>query len=313
MLHITIDGNGCEVCNTAYQDIKDLVEELGLNAEVKMENDPEKTGYLYILDPENLHTIVFPVNGSNKEDFRRVLSGVTVEILLFHPNKECKKCDAIKKYTKKAYEDNYYACCLCKTPFSYKIIDYSQEENLELKEKYGIEHTSVILVKHLADGTDIVDDLGMMPIELAPTDPDEYMKQLCDRITGLWNSDSKDELESRLNQKKSLGHSKTYHPGEIMTLTDEVVYSENSIQSKEILRNSAGTVTLFAFDKGEELSPHSAPYDVLLQVIEGKATITLEDRKNVLSAGQAIILPANVMHAVYATEKFKMLLTMLKK
>ena len=74
----------------------------------------------------------------------------------------------------------------------------------------------------------------------------------------------------------------------------------------------AGTVTAFAFDGGESLSEHSAPYDALVQVLEGEAGITIAGKRQVVPAGEVILLPANVPHAVDAPGRFKMLLTMIR-
>lgn len=91
-----------------------------------------------------------------------------------------------------------------------------------------------------------------------------------------------------------------------------VEYSVNGIVSKRIIDRSAGNVTLFAFDRGQKLSEHSAPFDALVQVTEGEAEIAIGGQPHRLQAGQCIIMPANVPHAVFAIENFKMVLTMIK-
>lgn len=91
-----------------------------------------------------------------------------------------------------------------------------------------------------------------------------------------------------------------------------VEYSTNGIVSKRVIDRPAGTITLFAFDKGQRLSEHSAPYDALVQITEGKAEIIIGGQVNPLQAGQCILMPASVPHAVYAIENFKMVLTMIK-
>lgn len=96
---------------------------------------------------------------------------------------------------------------------------------------------------------------------------------------------------------------------ELGTLID---YAKDSIVSKTILDKPAGTITLFAFDKGQKLSEHTAPYDVAVQVIEGKAWLIIGGEDVEVSAGQLIIMPGNVPHAVTAEERFKMLLTMIR-
>lgn len=92
----------------------------------------------------------------------------------------------------------------------------------------------------------------------------------------------------------------------------EVEYSSGGIVSKNVIKRPTGNISLFAFDKGESLSTHSAPFDALIQVLDGKARIVIGDNPHELSQGESIIMPANIPHSVEATEKFKMLLTMIK-
>ena len=96
------------------------------------------------------------------------------------------------------------------------------------------------------------------------------------------------------------------------TLADLVEYAEDSIVSKTILDKSAGTITLFAFDAGQKLSEHTTPYDVVVEVLDGSVQLTIGGVDVRVSAGQIIIMPGNVPHAVSAEEKFKMLLTMIR-
>lgn len=91
-----------------------------------------------------------------------------------------------------------------------------------------------------------------------------------------------------------------------------VQYSENAIVSKHVIRDSCGNISLFAFDKKQELSEHTAPFDALIQVLEGKARITIGGNNHILSEGESIIMPAHIPHAVFAEEQFKMLLVMIK-
>ena len=97
------------------------------------------------------------------------------------------------------------------------------------------------------------------------------------------------------------------------TYNDLVSYQEGSVVSKAIIDKPAGTVTVFAFDKNEGLSTHSAPYDALVEVIDGRAGITIEGTEYELGAGQALVMPANKPHALSATERFKMVLTMIRQ
>lgn len=93
---------------------------------------------------------------------------------------------------------------------------------------------------------------------------------------------------------------------------DIIEYSDNSVVSKMIIRKEAGNVTLFSFDNGQFLSEHTAPYDAMVQVMEGKAEIIIGGKSFLLTEGESIIMPADIPHAVKAPERFKMLLTMIK-
>lgn len=95
-------------------------------------------------------------------------------------------------------------------------------------------------------------------------------------------------------------------------LRESVEYAEGSIVSKIITKNDAGNITLFAFDKGQNLSEHTAPYNAIVQIIDGEARISIDRKDQLLKEGEIIIMPANIPHAVEAVNKFKMLLTMLK-
>ena len=100
--------------------------------------------------------------------------------------------------------------------------------------------------------------------------------------------------------------------GKSQELISLIEYSHDSIVSRTILDASAGTITLFAFDKGQKLSEHTAPYDAVVQVLDGSAQLTIGGEDVKVLAGEIIIMPANVPHAVAAEEKFKMLLTMIR-
>lgn len=91
-----------------------------------------------------------------------------------------------------------------------------------------------------------------------------------------------------------------------------VEYAADSIVSKAILDKPVGNLTLFAFDRGQRLSEHTSPYDAVVEVLDGKATLTIGGRDMEATAGQLVIMPANVPHAVTAGERFKMLLIMVR-
>jgi quercetin dioxygenase-like cupin family protein len=91
-----------------------------------------------------------------------------------------------------------------------------------------------------------------------------------------------------------------------------VEYSADSIVSKTLIDTKAGTITLFAFDAGQGLSEHAAPYDAVVQIIDGEAEITIGGTPVRASEGNMVVLPANVPHALQAINRFKMLLTMIR-
>ncbi len=104
----------------------------------------------------------------------------------------------------------------------------------------------------------------------------------------------------------------SFEKSKIHKLKEAVNYSDGAIVSKTITKNNAGNVSLFAFDKGQNLSEHTAPFDALIQVMDGKARVTIAGEEYVLQEGEIIIMPANIPHAVEAIERFKMMLTMIK-
>ncbi len=101
--------------------------------------------------------------------------------------------------------------------------------------------------------------------------------------------------------------------GKTINIENLVDYQKDSVVSMEVIKKELGTVTLFAFDKGQGLSEHSAPFDAMVQIIDGEAEITLNGEPNIVSKGEMIIMPANVPHALQAVnEPYKMILTMIK-
>ncbi len=100
--------------------------------------------------------------------------------------------------------------------------------------------------------------------------------------------------------------------GKQRRLTELIEYAADSIVSKTILDKSVGTITLFAFDKGQKLSEHTVPYDAVVEVLDGKVRLTIGAKDQQVSTGEIIIMPGNVPHSVLAVEDFKMLLTMIR-
>lgn len=99
---------------------------------------------------------------------------------------------------------------------------------------------------------------------------------------------------------------------EVMQLTNLVDYQTGSVVSRTLIKKDKGTLTLFAFDKGEALSEHTVPFDAFVYIIDGEATITIDKQSYQLTTGNALILPANRPHSVKAIKRFKMLLTMIR-
>lgn len=99
---------------------------------------------------------------------------------------------------------------------------------------------------------------------------------------------------------------------EVLSMAGLVEYQEGSIVSREILKKETGTLTVFAFGEGQGLSEHTAPFDALVNVLDGEAEILIAGEKHDLKTGDYIVMPANVPHAVKAEVRFKMLLVMIK-
>jgi quercetin dioxygenase-like cupin family protein len=99
---------------------------------------------------------------------------------------------------------------------------------------------------------------------------------------------------------------------QVLPLVNLAEYQEGAVVSRIIVKNEGGSVTLFSFDEGQELSEHTAPFDALVHVLEGTAEITISGQPFQVTTGEAIIMPAGAPHAVKAIGKFKMLLTMIK-
>ncbi|MEW6081756.1 MAG: cupin domain-containing protein [Bacillota bacterium] len=100
--------------------------------------------------------------------------------------------------------------------------------------------------------------------------------------------------------------------GQVMKVSDLAGYASDSIVSRALVNNKAGSLTLFAFDQGQALSEHSAPFDAVVHVVDGQAEVTIGGEKMTVGAGDLVIMPANVPHALRATSKFKMMLTMIR-
>jgi quercetin dioxygenase-like cupin family protein len=116
--------------------------------------------------------------------------------------------------------------------------------------------------------------------------------------------------------RADMGESKSssgLQPSQTGVLAELIDYREQSVVSRVLAKSSGGTVTLFAFDEGQGLSEHTAPFDALVQVIEGSVSLTIGGAELLVGDGEIVLMPANVPHAVAAPERFKMLLTMLRE
>jgi len=96
------------------------------------------------------------------------------------------------------------------------------------------------------------------------------------------------------------------------SINDFINYQEDAVVSRELIRKATGIVTLFAFDKNQGLSEHTAPYDALVMITDGQAEITVSGVKHEIKAGEMLLMPANSPHALKALEPFRMVLTMIK-
>ncbi len=99
---------------------------------------------------------------------------------------------------------------------------------------------------------------------------------------------------------------------EVVQLNELIEYQEGSVVSRTLLNKETGTLTLFAFDKGQGLSEHTAPFDALVYLLDGEAEIVISAKPLTLRTGEMVLMPANKPHALKAIKKFKMLLTMIK-
>ncbi|MCK9342666.1 MAG: cupin domain-containing protein [Massilibacteroides sp.] len=104
-----------------------------------------------------------------------------------------------------------------------------------------------------------------------------------------------------------------FEKGKKFSFNKSIDYANKAVVSKNILQNEAGNISLFAFDKGERLSEHTAPFDAVVTLVDGKAEIIIDGNPIRLEAGETIVMPANIPHALNAVEPFKMVLTMIKK
>mgnify|MGYP002641997305 CR=1 FL=1 len=100
--------------------------------------------------------------------------------------------------------------------------------------------------------------------------------------------------------------------GKAVELAGLIDYQTGSVVSRTIIQKEVGTVTIFAFDEGQGLSEHTAPYDALVYIVDGQAEVNISGEKQTVSAGKMLIMPADKPHSLNASRKFKMLLVMIR-
>ena len=103
-----------------------------------------------------------------------------------------------------------------------------------------------------------------------------------------------------------------FQKGTVLNLKSLVDYADGGVISKQVLKNEVGNITLFSFDQGQGLSEHTAPFDAVVQILDGQAEIRIGGTPLRLTIGETVIMPANIPHALHAVKKFKMLLTMIR-
>ncbi len=95
-------------------------------------------------------------------------------------------------------------------------------------------------------------------------------------------------------------------------LDAHIAYFNESVVSKTLLKKEAGNITLFAFETGQGLSEHTAPFDAVVYIVDGEAQITIGGETQTVAAGEMLVMPANIPHALHAAQRFKMLLVMIR-
>jgi quercetin dioxygenase-like cupin family protein len=101
-------------------------------------------------------------------------------------------------------------------------------------------------------------------------------------------------------------------PSQAVALVDYIAYQDGAVVSRTLVQREKGTITLFAFDAGQGLSEHTAPFDALVEVLDGEVEITISGQPLQVRAGEMVLMPANQPHALKALTRFKMLLTMIR-
>ena len=114
------------------------------------------------------------------------------------------------------------------------------------------------------------------------------------------------QLENAMSEKTSTPKGKAFN------LENHIEYAAGSVVSKTLIKKEIGNITLFAFDQGQGLSEHTAPFDAVVHILDGSAEITIGGQPQIVNAGEMLIMPANISHALQAKQRFKMLLVMIR-
>jgi len=134
-------------------------------------------------------------------------------------------------------------------------------------------------------------------------------------MLAVWNGGFQKMILNDFHQNRTEGktmHSAQAPKGESFNPADAVAYAAGSVVSKTLLDKGIGNITLFSFDQGQGLSEHTSPFDAVVYVLDGQATVTIGGAAGTVGAGEMIIMPANVPHALQAEKRFKMLLIMIR-
>jgi quercetin dioxygenase-like cupin family protein len=116
-----------------------------------------------------------------------------------------------------------------------------------------------------------------------------------------------------VNERKvSMNDQPNMQKGKPFNLIQHVEYAAGSVVSKTLIKKEIGNITLFAFDEGQGLSEHTAPFDAVVHILDGEARITIGGEPHIVKAGEMLIMPANIAHALHAEKRFKMLLVMIR-
>lgn len=103
-----------------------------------------------------------------------------------------------------------------------------------------------------------------------------------------------------------------FEKGKVFQAREVIDYAEGGVVSKELVHSAAGSITLFSFDAGQGLSEHTAPFDALIQVMDGEMELTVTGEKHVIGTGESFVIPSGAAHSVHAAQRFKMLITMIR-